>query len=89
MRSPHVALIGEGQYNEAVVPLPDGRSIPVQMQGGARDGGSTSVEFTVNALDAASVAQLFARNGKELADIVASRFQRSRNLQASLGGGLV
>jgi hypothetical protein len=89
MRSPHVALIGEGQYNEAVVPLPDGRSIPVQMQGGAGDGGSTSVEFTVNALDAASVADLFARNGKQLAEIVAGRFQRSRNIQASLGGGLV
>jgi len=89
MRSPHVALIGEGQYNEAVVPLPDGRSIPVQMQGGGGDGGSTSVEFTVNALDAASVADLFARNGKQLAEIVAGRFQRSRNIQASLGGGLV
>ena len=89
MRSPHVALIGEGQYNEAVVPLPDGRSIPVQMQGGGGDGGSTSVEFTVNALDAASVADLFARNGKQLAEVVAGRFQRSRNIQASLGGGLV
>lgn len=29
--APTVALIGEGRYNEAVVPLPDGRSIPVQL----------------------------------------------------------
>lgn len=36
--SPTFAQIGEGRYNEAVVPLPDGRSIPVQMTGG---GGST------------------------------------------------
>ena len=28
-------LVGEGRYNEAVVPLPDGRSIPVEMKGGA------------------------------------------------------
>jgi tape measure domain-containing protein len=31
---PTLGLIGEGRYNEAIVPLPDGRSIPVQMRGG-------------------------------------------------------
>lgn len=31
--SPTLAMIGEGRFNEAVVPLPDGRSIPVQMMG--------------------------------------------------------
>ena len=31
--SPTLGLVGEGKYNEAIVPLPDGRSIPVQMQG--------------------------------------------------------
>jgi len=31
---PTLGLVGEGRYNEAIVPLPDGRSIPVQMQGG-------------------------------------------------------
>lgn len=30
---PTLGLIGEGKYNEAIVPLPDGRAIPVQMQG--------------------------------------------------------
>jgi len=29
---PTLGLIGEGKYNEAIVPLPDGRSIPVQLQ---------------------------------------------------------
>jgi hypothetical protein len=32
---PTLGLVGEGKYNEAIVPLPDGRSIPVQMQGSA------------------------------------------------------
>jgi hypothetical protein len=32
---PTLGLIGEGKYNEAIVPLPDGRSIPVQMRGGS------------------------------------------------------
>ena len=31
--SPTFAMIGEGGMNEAVVPLPNGRSIPVQMSG--------------------------------------------------------
>jgi hypothetical protein len=30
---PTLGLVGEGRYNEAIVPLPDGRSIPVQMRG--------------------------------------------------------
>lgn len=33
VNSATLAMIGEGKYNEAVVPLPDGRSIPVQMMG--------------------------------------------------------
>jgi hypothetical protein len=28
-------MIGEGRYSEAVVPLPDGRTIPVQMRNSA------------------------------------------------------
>ena len=30
---PTMGLVGEGKYNEAIVPLPDGKSIPVQMTG--------------------------------------------------------
>jgi hypothetical protein len=33
VQGPTLGLVGEGKYNEAIVPLPDGRSIPVQMQG--------------------------------------------------------
>lgn len=39
-------LVGEGKHNEAVVPLPDGRSIPVNMNGG---GGSNNVVINVDA----------------------------------------
>jgi tape measure domain-containing protein len=35
---PTLGLVGEGKYNEAIVPLPDGKSIPVQLGGrSARD----------------------------------------------------
>jgi hypothetical protein len=43
---PQMALYGEGSQNEAYVPLPDGRRIPVAMQGG---GGTTSVVVNVDA----------------------------------------
>jgi phage-related minor tail protein len=40
---PTLGLVGEGKYNEAVVPLPDGRSIPIS---GAT--GNTENNVTVN-----------------------------------------
>jgi len=46
-RSPQLALYGEGSMAEAYVPLPDGRRIPVAMQGGG--GGSTVVNVSVDA----------------------------------------
>lgn len=44
--SPQVALFGEGAHNEAYVPLPDGRSIPVSMRGGG-GGASLTNHFNV------------------------------------------
>jgi tape measure domain-containing protein len=41
---PTLGLIGEGKYNEAVVPLPDGKSIPVTMK--SKSG--SNVNITVN-----------------------------------------
>jgi tape measure domain-containing protein len=41
---PQAAIFGEGSQNEAFVPLPDGRRIPVSMQGGG-GGGSAEVHI--------------------------------------------
>jgi lambda family phage tail tape measure protein len=38
---PQIALFGEGRMNEAYVPLPDGKSIPVSLQGGGGGGSIT------------------------------------------------
>ena len=43
---PTNALIGEAGMNEAVVPLPNGKAIPVDMKGGA--GGNVTSNVTVN-----------------------------------------
>ena len=45
--SPQLAMFGEGSKPEAYVPLPDGRRIPVAMQGGG--GGNTTVNVSVDA----------------------------------------
>jgi phage-related minor tail protein len=44
---PTNALIGEGGMNEAVVPLPNGKAIPVDMKG-ASGGGNVTSNVTVN-----------------------------------------
>jgi tape measure domain-containing protein len=38
--SPTLALVGEGIHNEAIVPLPNGRSIPVDLKGAGESSGS-------------------------------------------------
>jgi lambda family phage tail tape measure protein len=43
--SPTLGLVGEGKYNEAIVPLPDGKSIPVDMKGG---GDNININNTFN-----------------------------------------
>ena len=44
---PTVGLVGEGAYNEAIVPLPDGQSIPVEMKGGGAGGAIINNYITV------------------------------------------
>ena len=44
---PQLALFGEGSRPEAFVPLPDGKTIPVTMNG--QGGGATNISITVNA----------------------------------------
>ncbi|WP_371027887.1 phage tail tape measure C-terminal domain-containing protein [Paraburkholderia sp. RCC_158] len=39
--TPQVAVYGEGSMNEAFVPLPDGRSIPVTIMGGQQQGSAS------------------------------------------------
>lgn len=57
---PTIGLVGEGGQNEAVVPLPDGRRIPVKMEGG--EGGQTpaNVNVSIQATDAKSFTQLLS-----------------------------
>lgn len=44
---PQVAMYGEGDQNEAFVPLPDGRTIPVTMSGGGQGQAAANVQVNV------------------------------------------
>lgn len=61
-RSPQLSVFGEGSTPEAYVPLPDGRSIPVSMQGGG-----AAPEVTVNVINQSGV-QVNAESGQPRMD---------------------
>ena len=88
MRSPHVALMGEGRYDEAVVPLPDGKSIPVRMAGGS-GGGQFSVSVNIQAVDARGVTELIAGDPEGFAGLISNAFARDYNLKGLMTGSAV
>lgn len=60
-RGPQMALFAEGRRPEAYVPLPDGRSIPVVLRGGAgaaNDGGRPAIYIDARGADASAIAKL-------------------------------
>lgn len=81
--SPHVAVIGEGMMNEAVVPLPDGRSIPVQMKGGG-DGSSANVNISISTVDAAGVDELLIQRQSTLRNIIRQAMDEDRSFRQAV-----
>jgi len=74
--------VGEGRYNEAVVPLPNGRAIPVQMHGGQGQNNNVTVNISMDGQG----------NSKEAPDLtslgglVAQAVQRELQEQKRPGG---
>lgn len=81
--SPQLALFGEGRMPEAYVPLPDGRSIPVTMQGG---GGETNVVVNVNMQTGEEQTQSGNQRGTDLGLVIASVVKQELINQRRPGG---
>ena len=79
--SPQLAMFGEGSMNEAYVPLPDGRRIPVAMKGA---GGGTSV--TVNVDAKGTNVQGDSGRGDQLGKVIAGAVQAELVRQKRPGG---
>jgi hypothetical protein len=84
--TPQLALFGEGSKPEAFVPLPDGRRIPVAMQGG---GSSSNTNVTVNVDAKGTSVQGDSGRGNQLARVVAQAVQAELIKQKRPGGLLV
>ncbi len=75
-------LVGEGKHNEAVVPLPDGRSIPVNMNGGAGDN-----NVTINvAVDGSSTNSFDGERGKALGRMIEASVMETISREKRPGG---
>lgn len=81
--SPQLALFGEGRMNEAYVPLPDGRSIPVTMNGG----GSVTVNVINNSGAAVETKERQGPNGREIEILIDKRIDK-KMADAKRQGGL-
>ena len=75
---PQLALFGEGRMNEAFVPLPDGRSIPVSMNATGRPSIVNNITISANVGDVASKSDVVAGMRATANNIIAqiSRSQR-------------
>lgn len=82
--SPHIAVIGEGKFNEAVVPLPDGKRIPVEMKGGG--GGGGSVSFNISMVDATGVDQLLTERRRTIEDLIGAGMTSRRGFRTTMQG---
>mgnify|MGYP000049861998 CR=1 FL=1 len=79
-------MVGEGRHNEAVVPLPDGRSIPVDMKGG----GTNNVTINVDASGSSSTTGNGEQGkalGMAIQAAVMETIQREKRPGGVLGGG--
>lgn len=87
--SPQLALFGEGSGPEAYVPLPDGRSIPVSMDG--HSGGSVTIQVNVQtdgSISTQSSGQDANQTGAKLGNLIANAV-KNQIIQEKRPGGLL
>lgn len=84
---PTLGLVGEGRFNEAVVPLPNGKSIPVDLGNGAGNNISTNIVVNMNNNGQTS-ADVTGRGGQAFGREIEGAV-RSVILKESRPGGLI
>lgn len=77
-------LVGEGKNHEAVVPLPDNRSIPVKLQGNT--GGTNNVTVNVDATGGSTTTSVGDAQARQLGQMVAAAVQAEIIDQKRPGG---
>lgn len=88
---PTYALIGEGRYNEAVIPMPDGKRVPVELKD-KRIGSNQNNNVTVNVSmsegggASTSTTENSGRDAAALGNIIAKAVQDELQNQKRSGG---
>lgn len=83
--TPQVALFGEGRGPEAYVPLPDGRSIPVTMKGGAGGGVMNHVTNHIT-INGDGSTQVTTQGAKQMSQAITYAVQQEMIRQTQNGG---
>ena len=86
VKGPTLGLVGEGRFNEAVVPLPDGKKIPVELGGGA--GNNVSTNIVVNMNNGQASSQMSGNGGQALGREIEGAV-RNVIMKESRPGGLI
>jgi hypothetical protein len=68
--APTLAMIGEGKTNEAIVPMPNGKAIPVDLKGTKQEGAGNAVTI-INVLDPSLLDAYVAQNPDAIINLVA------------------
>jgi hypothetical protein len=76
-----ISIAGESGP-EAVVPLPDGRRIPVDLKGGG--GRGVTVNFNINAVDGPSVQRMLVGQRNTISQIIQEAMGRDQQLRGAL-----
>lgn len=89
--SPQLALFGEGRQNEAYVPLPDNRSIPVTLSGGSSGVvmGDTNINISI---DSSGNAETSVEENSEYGRLIGLAVKRAVNeefIRQSRPGGMI
>lgn len=85
-KSPTIGLVGEGKYNEAIVPLPDGKSIPVSMGRGMGQQNNVTVNVSIDGNGNTNQSTEGDQQGMDLGKVIASAVQQELLNQKRQGG---
>jgi hypothetical protein len=82
--SPTLGLVGEGKYNEAIVPMPNGKAIPVDMKG--FQGQNNNITINIDSAGGATTSGMSDQDNKQLGKAIAQAVQRELQNQKRSGG---
>jgi hypothetical protein len=84
---PTLGMVGEGRHNEAIVPLPNGSSIPVEMKGSGQQNNNVTVNVSVdNQGNASTNSQQDSAQAGNLGQVIARAVQQELQNQKRSGG---